>query len=394
MKTMLNRPHWGTTLLCSLLLVVMGLSTGCSSRSEKAIFQRDLNNITAQVFTLDMADGAILKGKEGTILAIPAGAFLDENGTPVSGTVNVQLKEARDLATMFKSGLQTVSDKGLLSTDGSYEVLAFQNDQPLTINPEVGVFAYFPTDAKDPDMRLYAGAVVEGDVKWTVTQMEEQPLTWCDQSKANTKKCKGCNYLKKMAKKGKLNKKPSTNNEYWAKRHYWENGILYYYSSGSSVPVMSKKRLEDCREYLASTKAGQQLLANIDQVTKDQLSNLGKFYAYKLNDLGWYNIDKLVKQELITFSGTIVDEKGEPVEDATIHLFSKSSKVHVVQESQKGSYTFQYQRGASVLLYAYSKDKIGKRYITAPWEDKKSVDALAINSLNAEKMDSFMAELN
>lgn len=383
----------GDKIVFALLFLLIGMM-GCSKKPAGNLIETGSEQLETQVFKVDMEKGDIVFGKNGTMLAIPAGSMIDSMGNTVSGQVEVHLKEAFTMKDMFFSGLQTMSDQGLLTTDGSYEIEAFQNGKQLKLDPSVGIYAYFPTDGeKDKEMGLYAGNMEEGDVKWKLTGQGEEGLETCDKDKKNRKRCRSCKYLMKIAKKGDLNKKPEKNNEYWAKRHYWENGVLYYYSSGSAQPIMSKKRLEECREYLQKSDKGRELLAAVDDITRKQIEDVGNYYAFRIQKFGWYNIDKLVKAELVAFNGKIVDEDGDPVEGAKVHLFSKENKIHLLETAEDGSFTFRYQRGEKVMLYAHQQNMIGKQEIVVPDGDNGTIRSLAVNEIEPSEMDHLLADL-
>ena len=125
-----------------------------------------------------------------------------------------------------------------------------------------------------------------------------------------------------MANKIKPKKKPAKS-DYYAKRHYWENGVLYFASSGSRKTIMSQATIEECKSYLDGTVKGRDLLATIDNYKEEWKDRIGEYYSYKIDSLGWYNIDKLVKEDVITFNGKVIDENGDPVAGANVHLYCK-----------------------------------------------------------------------
>ena len=71
-----------------------------------------------------------------------------------------------------KNQNQTGND--LLASGGMYMFQAFQNGNAVKINPSVGIYAYMPTDKKDPAMGLYRGNFDDSKLDWKLTSKKEE----------------------------------------------------------------------------------------------------------------------------------------------------------------------------------------------------------------------------
>lgn len=381
----------------ALSLSLLGLAfalllSACSPQTPLEV-RVGTHNIATQQFTVDATQGAVIQGMQGAILAIPAGAFMDSLGNTVQGKVQIQLKEANRHIDILTGGLITQTGDKMLASGGMYMIDATANGQHLRLNPEVGIYASLPTQRKDAAMGLYKGEFSESKLDWKLTGQGEEYIPECDRDKASRAKCKKCERLAKMANRIKPGKKPKQD-EYWVKRHVWEDGKLYFYSSGSKSTVLTQDQLDECKSYLEASEKGQQLLATVGQYKAEWKDRIGEYYDYKLNALGWYNIDKLVKEELVTFAGRVVNPDGEPVPDAKVHLYCKDNdlNVHVTTIAADGSFQLDFAPGRSFILFAYEKGQLGKQTITLN-RAGQTLDDLTITQVDPENHSGFLDEL-
>lgn len=372
----------GTPRFVQLLALLCGLwlSFSLAGCGRPAVSQVRLGsqNIATQQFTVDASTGGVVQGAHGALLVIPAGAFTDSLGNAVTGPVQFLLKEARRDVDILAGGLVTMSGDQILASDGMYMIDARLNGRRLKLNPNAGVYAYLPTDQKQPGMRLYKGDFGADKLDWTLTDAQEKEIPFCDRDKASREKCKRCERLAKMVKKIKPGKKPKSD-DYYAKRHVWENGKLYFYSSGSRQALFSQEQLDDCADYLATSANGQALLAEVDKAKAEWKDRIGEYYTYQLKDFGWYNIDRTVPDKVVAFKGRIIDKDGMALDGAQVRLYCKDKdmRVHVSTVAKDGSYSFQFEEGRSVTLYAYLGGMVGKQRIEVR-DNGLSVDDLVL----------------
>jgi hypothetical protein len=379
--------------LPSLMVLAMFLLHSCGPKPAEMTFHAGTYNIRNQVFEVKADAPQTIVAENGTIIAIPAGAFIDEMGNSLSGNIQFQLKEANRDFEILTGGLVTQTGNDLLASGGMYMFQAFQNGKAVQINPSVGIYAYMPTDKKDPAMGLYRGNFDDSKLDWKLTSKKEGGIPRCDESKFTRKQCKKCENLVKLANKIKPAKKPKKS-DYYAKRHYWENGVLYFASSGSRKTVLSQAGIDECKDYLAATEKGRDLLATVDQYKEEWKDRVGEYYSYKIDSLGWYNIDKLVKEDIITFNGKVVDDAGQPVAGATVHLYCKDKdlKVHTSTTAADGSFALQFVPDRNFMLYAYEKGRVGKgSYQLA--SAGQQVESVQLAQLQPEAVKAYFQDL-
>lgn len=383
-------------ILSALTLAMFAVSllgSGCG-KPDSGHLSTGTQHIATQRFQIDPTKEAVIQGAQGSIFAIPASAFLDSMGNTVTTPVTVRLKEANRDVDILVGGLVTQAGQDMLASGGMYMIEAFSQGKALKLNPAVGIYAYLPTTQKDAAMGLYKGDFQESKLDWKLTGQREETIPECDRDKASRAKCKKCDRLTKMVKKIKPGKKPDENTDYWAERHYWENGKLFFYSSGSKKQVLSQDQIEECQSYLRTTEKGRELLTIVDQYKEEWKDRIGDYYAYKLDALGWYNIDKVVKEELVTFTGRVVDENGNPIPGAQVHMYCKDVdlKVHASTPAADGSYTLKFAKNRSFMLYAYEQGRLGKQKVTLN-SDGQSMGDISLVQVDPEQAEGFLDEV-
>ncbi len=124
-------------------------------------------NLEAQVFILDASSDTVIETKGGMILSVPANGFLDKEGQPVKGSIELTVKEALDPTTILKAGLSSRSGDRLLESAGMFFVDARKNGQSLKIDSSAGIYAQIPTDTIKPGMQLFNGKrMADGTIDW------------------------------------------------------------------------------------------------------------------------------------------------------------------------------------------------------------------------------------
>jgi hypothetical protein len=134
-------------------------------------------NLMAQAFLLDAARDTVIETNAGIILSVPAYCFLDNNNKPISGTVELVIKEALDVASIMKAGLSSKSGDELLESGGMFFVDARQKEHILKIDPKRGIYAEIPADTVKPGMQLFTGKrLATGTIDWTDPRPLEHDL--------------------------------------------------------------------------------------------------------------------------------------------------------------------------------------------------------------------------
>lgn len=134
--------------------------------------------IPSQNFEIRADKGNVIETKGGLVMAIPADAFVDENGSPISGAIQLEVKEALDPVTIIKAGLSTVSNGDLLETGGMFYINATQAGKSLQMDPKAKMLVEIPTDSTLEGMQLFDGEGTEdGRINWVRPQPQEQYLS-------------------------------------------------------------------------------------------------------------------------------------------------------------------------------------------------------------------------
>lgn len=126
-----------------------------------------------QIFRIDAKKGASLRGAKGTLLQIPAHAFVDENGKPVSGKVEFRLKESMSRLDLIAGGLSTRADDQLLYSGGVIAVEAHADGKKLDLAEGSEVLVEFPQVEDQADMKL-----------WLAEEDEDGYLNWQEETEA------------------------------------------------------------------------------------------------------------------------------------------------------------------------------------------------------------------
>lgn len=135
------------------------------------------SNITAQVFSLQAGRDTVIETKAGITVSIPANGFLDEAGKPVSGVVELVVKEALDASSIMRAGLSSRSGDQLLESGGMFFVDARKGGKNISINPAAGLYVEVPADTIKPGMQLYTGKrKADGTIDWVNPRPLEREL--------------------------------------------------------------------------------------------------------------------------------------------------------------------------------------------------------------------------
>lgn len=83
----------------------------------------------------DAAKGEVLQYPSGSEVVVPAAAFVDAEGQPVEGAVEIEYREFADAVDMFLAGVPQQLDKHQnLQSTGMMEIKGFQNGKPVYLN--------------------------------------------------------------------------------------------------------------------------------------------------------------------------------------------------------------------------------------------------------------------
>jgi hypothetical protein len=122
-------------------------------------------------FVIKTNRDTVIKCKEGTLLSIPANAFLNASDqSPVAGEVRISVKEFYRVSDMVIAGLSTTSNNQLLETGGmiNIRVTGGENNDSYILKPGKNIAIAMPNS--DPNavdrMQLFNGVHDSTNINW------------------------------------------------------------------------------------------------------------------------------------------------------------------------------------------------------------------------------------
>ncbi|MCB9448391.1 MAG: hypothetical protein H6585_08615 [Flavobacteriales bacterium] len=139
-------------------------------------------------YTLEASKGAEITHSTGTVLHIPAGAFLDASSRVYDGKVVLKYREFHDALSVFAGGVpmeyDTLGERMSLVSAGMMEIRAFDmNDNPLQMLPGKAIEVDMVSDQSETAFNLYhldeqrSLWTLEGKDNVTVFENTEEPVT-------------------------------------------------------------------------------------------------------------------------------------------------------------------------------------------------------------------------
>lgn len=123
--------------LLTTFIVSCGSDKQSSTTSEKITFP------TVE-FTISANSDTTVFGKQGTRLFIEKGTFQFADGTPVTDSIKISLKEFYKKSDILLADLSTESDGKLLETGGMLNISATSNGKEIEIKQDKRIVVHFP----------------------------------------------------------------------------------------------------------------------------------------------------------------------------------------------------------------------------------------------------------
>jgi hypothetical protein len=123
-------------------------------------------NPELQTFTINPAKGKTIEGNQGTLIIVPANAFIDGGNQLVTKPVTFQLVEATKLQDIVLYNLGTMSDGKRLETGGMLYMDFTCMGKKVTVSPKRPLYIEVPTKEVKKGMQAFKGEVKEGKVNW------------------------------------------------------------------------------------------------------------------------------------------------------------------------------------------------------------------------------------
>jgi len=116
-------------------------------------------NIPYTTYKVNVAKGGAFDFKTGSTFTVPENAFVDENGKPVKGEVELRYREFHDAADFFVAGIPMTYDsagvKYQFESAGMIEMLAYQDGKQVNMAPGKTINIELASEYKGTEYNLY-----------------------------------------------------------------------------------------------------------------------------------------------------------------------------------------------------------------------------------------------
>lgn len=150
---------------CSILLI-----RGCNPPDNYSDPDAFVQLSTTDTLRITCERDTFVRGSEGTMLYIPAHAFVLGDSQQVTGEVQILLDEYYQLDELMVQKLATCSQGEALKSDGIINLSAQQDGEQLQLAEGKEVVVHFPKiRAVDEYMKLYTGCrTADGNMNWVL----------------------------------------------------------------------------------------------------------------------------------------------------------------------------------------------------------------------------------
>ncbi len=111
-----------------------------------------------QFFSVANDEETILEAAKGTVILVPANAFVFKDGKEPSGEIKIKIREIYDYSDMIFNELHTYSGDKILETGGMLYIEASNEGQELLIKEGENIKVAFPVKKVKNDMELFYGS--------------------------------------------------------------------------------------------------------------------------------------------------------------------------------------------------------------------------------------------
>lgn len=137
--------------------------------------------LESQLFRINPDRDTIIETRGGVVIAIPAASFEHTTGEGITGTFDLEMKEAMTAAEIMKAGLSTMSNDKLLETGGMFYINARQGTNNLIVNRSKPLSVNVPVNNGKNDMMLFQGERrADGSINWVDPKPMKRRLTTVD----------------------------------------------------------------------------------------------------------------------------------------------------------------------------------------------------------------------
>lgn len=132
-------------------------------------------DVPFQSYTVPTSEGMTIETATGTTIEIPANAFVDKDGNPIAGTVDIQFREFHDATDIIASGIPMHNPETgeFMETAGMFEIKGAQNGQEIFVKG-------------DKDIQVNLASFNEGN-QFNFYKLGSKDCRWEDKGTAEAK---------------------------------------------------------------------------------------------------------------------------------------------------------------------------------------------------------------
>lgn len=137
--------------------------------------------LESQLFRINPDRDTIIETRGGIVIAIPAASFEHTTGEGITGTFDLEMKEAMTAAEIMKAGLSIMSNDRFLETGGMFYINARQGSNNLVVNRSKPLNVNVPVNNDKNDMMLFQGERrTDGSINWVEPKPMKRKLSTVD----------------------------------------------------------------------------------------------------------------------------------------------------------------------------------------------------------------------
>jgi hypothetical protein len=120
----------------------------------------------SEAFDIPSNEPVDIEGKKGTLLSIPANAFVYRNGQAVKGPVRIELTEYYSMQDFISQRLSTISNGNVLTSGGMIDLKARQDTSEIFLKDGAEISLAFPRSSKEAYFTFYGERQPDGRMNW------------------------------------------------------------------------------------------------------------------------------------------------------------------------------------------------------------------------------------
>ena len=357
-------------LLSTMMVVLMGL-THCATTEQNAGINPPLDGVDVAFndFTIDPATGGEYTLETGTKITVPANAFVNAKGEPITTPVELKYREFHDVVDIITSGIpmQFKSENGTenFESAGMFEMKGLSAGEEVFIKEDKNItvdmgsfkdgegYAFYYFDETTNEWKETGDANVKPNLakkaeKEKLTPLPIKPIEPTKASKGASLINLDVNYKRYpeleafsdvMWQYAGTDPAEDPGKNGWLRNSRWANIVLKNKEDNSGVyslsmstgdktfeteviPVMNGKNLEEAKAKFKKKEQEYNEVLAIREKEEERLNNQADLLrTFEVNNFGIYNCDRFYNDpNVMTFNADFEFEERVLTSDMTIFL--------------------------------------------------------------------------